>query len=79
MKAKIKYTNEPIGDIEIIKDFLPSPEELVFNESDIKVTINLKKSSLDFFKDIAKNHGSQYQKVIRNLLDYYATNYSQSN
>jgi hypothetical protein len=29
MKKKIHYSNEPIGEIKIIKDFLPSPEKLV--------------------------------------------------
>jgi len=71
MKKKIKYSNEKIGKLEIVDDFLPSPEELVFNEERVKVTLNLNKSSLDFFKKIAKEHGSQYQKVIRNLLDSY--------
>jgi hypothetical protein len=28
-KKKIKYTDEPMGELEIVKDFLPSPEELV--------------------------------------------------
>jgi predicted DNA binding CopG/RHH family protein len=76
MKKKIKYSNEKIGELEIIDDFLPRPEELVFNEERIKVTLNLNKSSIDFFKKIAKEHGSQYQKVIRNLLDSYTSHYS---
>ncbi len=74
MKKKIQYTDEPIGEIEIIKDFLPPPEELILKERNVKITINLKKSSVDYFKKLAKTHGSQYQKVIRNLLDYYASN-----
>jgi hypothetical protein len=28
MKEKIKYTNEPIGKLRIIEDFLPPPSEL---------------------------------------------------
>ena len=76
MKKKIKYSDEKIGKIEIVDDFLPSPEELVFKEDTIKVTLNLSKSSIDFFKDLAKKHGSQYQKVIRNLLDNYTSHYS---
>lgn len=76
MKKKIKYSNEKIGKVEIVDDFLPSPEELVFKEDTIKVTLNLSKSSIDFFKDLAKKHGSQYQKVIRNLLDNYTSHYS---
>ena len=74
MKRKIKYTEGPIGDFKIVKDFLPSPEELILNEKNVKVTINLKKSSVDYFKDIAQKNHTQYQKVIRSLLDYYASN-----
>jgi len=77
MKKKIKYSNEKIGEVEIVKDFLPKPEDLVFKEDTIKVTLNLSKSSIEFFKGIAQRHGSQYQKVIRNLLDRYTSHYSQ--
>jgi predicted DNA binding CopG/RHH family protein len=76
MKKKIKYTDEKIGELEIIKDFLPSPEELVFKEDTVKVTLNLSKSSVEFFKQIAGKHGSQYQRVIRNLLDRYTSHFS---
>jgi len=76
MKKKIKYTNEKIGKVKVVKDFLPKPEELVFKEDNVKVTINLSKSSLAFFKKLAKQHKSQYQKVIKNLLDSYSSFYS---
>ena len=76
MKKKIKYSNEEIGKVEIIKDFLPSPEELVFKEDTVKITLNLNRTSIEFFKKIAKDHGSQYQKVIRNLLNSYTSHYS---
>lgn len=77
MKKKIKYSNEEIGKVEIIKDFLPKPEDLIFKEDTVKVTLNLSKSSIEFFKEIAQKHGSQYQKVIRNLLDRYTSHFSQ--
>ncbi|MGB5420918.1 MAG: hypothetical protein WBN03_02090, partial [Desulfobacterales bacterium] len=35
-KGKIKYTNEPIGKIKLVEDFLPSPEELVLKDETIK-------------------------------------------
>lgn len=73
MKKKIKYTNEPLGEIKIIEDFLPSPEELAFNEDQVKVTIGLSKSSVDFFKKEAKKNHTQYQKMIRRLLDIYVS------
>lgn len=77
MKKKIKYSSEKMGKVEVIKDFLPKPEDLVFKENTVKVTLNLSKSSIEFFKEIAQKHGSQYQKVIRNLLDNYTSHYSQ--
>ena len=49
MKKKIKYSNEKIGRVEIVKDFLPKPEDLVFKEDTVKVTLNLSKSSIEFF------------------------------
>ena len=77
MKKKIKYSEEKIGNVKIVKDFLPRPEELVFKEDTVKITLNLSKSSIEFFKEIAQKHWSQYQKVIRNLLDRYTTHYTQ--
>ena len=77
MKKKIKYSNGEIGRVEVIKDFLPKPEDLVFKEDTVKVTLNLSKSSIAFFKEVAQKHGSQYQKVIRNLLDRYTSHFSQ--
>ena len=55
---------------------LPVPDELVYKEDNVKVTLNLSRSSVEFFKKIAKKHGSQYQRVIRKLLDSYTSHYS---
>lgn len=71
MKKKTKYTDGPIDDIKVVRDFLPSPDELAFKEDRVKVTMSLSKSSVDFFKKEAKNHHTQYQKMIRQLLDVY--------
>jgi predicted DNA binding CopG/RHH family protein len=71
MKKKIKYSDEPLNDVRIVEDFLPSPENLVFRDETVKVTISLSRQSVDFFKDIAKKHHTQYQKLIRRLLDDY--------
>jgi hypothetical protein len=38
-----------MGKLRIVDDFLPSPEDLVFKEENVKVTITLSKSSVDFF------------------------------
>jgi uncharacterized DUF497 family protein/predicted DNA binding CopG/RHH family protein len=71
MNAKIKYTNEPLGDVKVIADFLPSPAELAFNEEGVKVTLALSKKSIDFFKSEAAKNNTQYQRMIRRLLDAY--------
>ena len=68
MKEKIKYTDEPIGKVKVISDFLPSPEELALKDETVKVTIALSKTSVDFFKKEAKKYNTQYQKIIRRLL-----------
>lgn len=73
MKKKITYSNEPQGQVKRVDDFLPSPDELAFKEETVKVTIALSKASIDFFKDQAKKHDTQYQKMIRRLLDEYTT------
>jgi predicted DNA binding CopG/RHH family protein len=71
MSSKIKYTNEPIGKVEVVQDFLPSPQELAFREEGVKVTLALSKRSVDFFKSEASTHRTQYQRMIRKLLDAY--------
>lgn len=72
---KQKYTNEKIGKVKIIKDFLPPPEDLVLKEETIKVTLSLSKSSVEYFKDLAEKNHTQYQKMIRILLDKYAAHH----
>ena len=47
MKKKIVYTDEPMDDVEVVADFLPSPAELAFKEDGLKVTLALSKSSVD--------------------------------
>ena len=77
MNAKIKYTDEELGDLKVMPDFLPSPEELAFKEDTVKVTISLSKESVEFFKQEAKKHNTQYQKMIRRLLDAYSASQQQ--
>ena len=54
MKRKIRYKDEPLGDLQVIEDFLPPPEQLAFKDETVKVTIALSKSSVEFFKREAK-------------------------
>lgn len=70
---KIKYTEEPLGEVKIVEDFLPKPKDLVKKEETTKVTLSLTKSSVNFLKsEAAKNH-TQYQKMIRSLVDKYVS------
>jgi predicted DNA binding CopG/RHH family protein len=71
MKGKIEYTDEPMGKVKVISDFLPTPEELALKDETVKITIALSKASVDFFKNEAKKYNTQYQKMIRRLLDEY--------
>jgi hypothetical protein len=76
--SSIKYTNERLGKLRILPDFLPPPAELAFREDGVKVTISLSRKSVDFFKAEAKKHNTQYQRMIRRLLDTYAEKYVRS-
>jgi len=76
MSTRIKYTDEPLGPMTVIPDFLPPPEELAFREEAVKVTIALSKRSVEFFKAEARRHNIQYQKMIRRLLDRYTERYA---
>jgi predicted DNA binding CopG/RHH family protein len=78
MKSKIKYTEEPMGKMKVIKDFLPPPEQLILKEENVKVTLALKKSSVEFFKKQAKKHHTSYQKMIRQVIDWYTSHYQKS-
>lgn len=78
MKSKIKYNDEPMGKLKVIKDFLPPPEQLAMKEENIKVTISLNKSSIEYFKKEAKKHHTSYQRMIRKLLDWYAAQHKKS-
>ena len=71
MKKKIVYTDEQMDNVKVINDFLPSPKELSLKDETVKITISLSKTSVDFFKIEARKYHTQYQKMIRNLLDEY--------
>lgn len=78
MKSKIQYTDEPIGVLRVVKDFLPPPDQLVFSEENVKVTISFKKTSIDFFKKQAKKQHISYQRMIRQVIDRYTSDYQKS-
>ena len=76
MSTNIRYTDEPLGRMKVVRDFLPRPEDLVFRDEGVKVTIALSKRSVEFFKGEARKHNTQYQRMIRRLLDAYAEHHS---
>jgi hypothetical protein len=75
MKKRIRYSDEPIGPVEIVPDFLPSPEELAREDDGVKVTLSLSRRSVEFFKAEALRQNCSYQRMIRRLLDSYAARY----
>ena len=75
MRRKTKYTEGPMGELKVNKDFLPPPDQLVLKEEKVKVTISLNKSSVEFFKKAAKKQHTSYQKMIRRVIDWYASHY----
>ena len=71
MSKSIRYSDEPLGDLVEVTDFLPSPEELVLKQQNTKVTLSLSTESLAYFKSLASKHHLPYQRLIRELLDAY--------
>jgi len=61
--------------LEAIDDFLPPPEQLALKEENIKVTLTLSKTSLEFFKKYANQMHGHYQTMIRRVLDHYVAHY----
>ena len=78
MSKSIRYTDEPLGRLKVVPDFLPRPEDLVFREEGVKVTIALSRRSVEFFKTEARKHNTQYQRMIRRLLDAYTEHHLRS-
>jgi predicted DNA binding CopG/RHH family protein len=72
MKKKIKYEDEAIKLGKTVRDFLPSPEEIVLNSKTTRVTINLNEASLKVFKKEASRLKVPYQKLLRTIVDLYA-------
>ena len=67
-----------MGETKIIKDFLPAPHLLVLKDDKVKVTISLSRQSVEYFKKEAKRHRTSYQKMIRKVIDLYASHFQQS-
>jgi predicted DNA binding CopG/RHH family protein len=73
MNSKITYTNEPMEMGEVVKDFLPSPDQLVSKgkTKTNQVTLELTEESVNFFKDQADRKQIPYEKIIELLVEKY--------
>jgi predicted DNA binding CopG/RHH family protein len=68
-----KNKNTSIDSAWIAAPAFPKPDDLIKKEDNIKVTLELSKKSIDLFKKYAKKKGFKYQKMIRILVDTYAS------
>ena len=74
MSKRIRYADEPM-ELKVVPDFLPPPERLALKEEGVKVTLTLSKPTVQFFKQQARRRRARYQRMIRRVLDLYATHY----
>ena len=77
MKKKIE-TDKPVGKLTRIPDFLPPPSELAPKEETVKVTLSVDKGTLIFFRSAAKDTGTKYQRMMREVLKGYASKYKKT-
>jgi uncharacterized protein (DUF4415 family) len=78
MKKKISDRDEdmPIGKLTRVENFLPPPEELFPKSEKKKVTLEIDDDTVSFFKSKAKQTGTKYQKMMREVLKGYAKKYN---
>jgi len=67
-----RYSEGEIGDVRVVEDFLPAPDQLVPREDNVKVTLSLSRGNVDFFKREAEKARVPYQRMIRALVHTYA-------
>jgi predicted DNA binding CopG/RHH family protein len=71
MSNKISDPAKPIGQVTIVKDFLPPPEQLVPKNTTVRVTMEFSQETIEYFKREAKQNNLSYKSMIRDLLDVY--------
>ena len=69
MSKQIQYTDEPLGEMKLAPDFLPSPKELALKNEQTKITISRNSESVAYLKETTKRRHMRYQKVICQLPD----------
>ena len=71
MTAQINDASEPLGRLQVIPDFLPSPDELAFREEGVKVILALGRKGIDFFKSDATKHQTHCPRMTCRHMDAY--------
>jgi len=74
------YTDEPL-DMEIVKDFLPSPEELrkadvrIIYPNNIKsikaISVNFDNDIIDYFKSLGENYPLIMNAILRAYIEHH--------
>jgi hypothetical protein len=77
MKKRIRYGDEPM-DLRVVPDFLPPPEELRLKQSRVKVTLEVSRESLDFYKAQSGRDPEGHLRMMQQLLDIYASRHSEA-
>jgi predicted DNA binding CopG/RHH family protein len=55
---------------------LPSPQELAKSDHRVKITIELDEATVLFFKKEAEAQNTKYQRMMREILNYYAKRFA---
>ncbi len=76
-KAKVD-PDQPIGKLTRVENFLPPPEELLPKKDLVKITLELDKGTVEFFKGAAEKNGNRYQRLIRTVLKSYSERYKET-
>lgn len=74
MKRKVD-SDMPVGKLTPIADTLPPPDKLMAPRDEVKITLALSRRSIEFFKVQARRNHSKYQRMIREVVDRYASHY----
>lgn len=72
---KKSYSDEPVGNLTRIADFLPPPNKLLPSEESRKITLALDDETIEVFKHMASEYGTKYQRMMREVLKGYAKKY----
>ncbi len=64
MTKRIKYTDEPMQTGNIVEDFLPRPDDLVFRKERV-LTLRLDEPTLDDLKQVANSKGLGMSTLVR--------------